>query len=317
MAETTKSVAEWRLPLHSWDTHVHVFEPSKYPYALARAYTPEIATYEQLLAFNGNLTISHTPQNLVLVQPSPYGTDNSLIIDLLKNHSSCSIGGEGKLRAITVFNETQVSDDQLKEWDNLGVRGFRINTEASSSGTDYEHLKARINDTAKRVNEYKNWKCQLFISGEDWDHIYDTIKDLPLPVIADHQGGMKGTSALPANVTSVTEQPGYKSLLSLAKAGHVYIKVSGFYRSSKLTTGGYDDLEPLIKEFAKEVPDRLIWASDWPHTGSGANRTEANKLIPEKFRVVNDAAVLQNVRKWVGPDVWRRMMVDTPVKVYE
>jgi predicted TIM-barrel fold metal-dependent hydrolase len=147
--------------------------------------------------------------------------------------------------------------------------------------------------------------------------IHDTISELPLVVIADHQGGMKGTSALPANVTSVTEQPGFKSLLALAKADRVYIKVSGFYRSSKLTTGGYDDLEPLIKEFAKEVPDRLIWASDWPHTGSGANRTEANKLIPEKLRVVDDAAVLKNIHKWVGPDVWRKITVETPAKVYE
>lgn len=128
---------------------------------------------------------------------------------------------------------------------------------------------------------------------------------------------MKATSALSTNITSVTEQPGFKSLLALAKAGKVYIKMSGFYRSSKLATGGYADLEPLIKEFAKEVPDRLIWASDWPHTGSGSNRTEANKYIPEKFREIDDATILQNIRRWVGPDLWWRMTVGTPSKVYQ
>lgn len=127
---------------------------------------------------------------------------------------------------------------------------------------------------------------------------------------------MKGLSALPANVTDVSRQTGFAELMSLAKTGQLFIKISGFYRSSKLTTGGYDDLEPLIKAFAKEVPDQLIWGSDWPHTGSGADRTEANKDVPEQFRVVDDAAVLKNIRKWVGRDVWYKMTVTTPAKVF-
>lgn len=146
--------------------------------------------------------------------------------------------------------------------------------------------------------------------------IYDTINDLPLEVIADHLGGMKGYSLLPQNVSSITEQPGFKSLMALAKAGKVYIKVSALYRSSKLAEGGYPDLEFLVKEFAKQVPDRLIWASDWPHTGSSANRTEANRYIPQKFQTIDDVAVLKNIREWVGLDVWRLMTVETPMKVY-
>lgn len=144
----------------------------------------------------------------------------------------------------------------------------------------------------------------------------ETVRDLPVNVIADHQGGMKGLSALPVNVTDVTQQTGFAELMSLAKTGKLFIKVSGFYRSSKLTTGGYDDLKPLIRVFAREVPDQLIWGSDWPHTGSGANRTEANKDVPEQFRIVDDAAVLKNIRKWVGNDVWYKMTVETPAKVY-
>lgn len=75
--------------------------------------------------------------------------------------------------------------------------------------------------------------------------IADTIRNLPIKFIADHQGGMKGLSALPVNVTDVTGQTGFAELMGLAKTGQLFIKVSGFYRSSKLTTGGYDDLESL------------------------------------------------------------------------
>lgn len=159
----------WRLPQHSWDTHVHVFEPALYPYDASRVYTPETATYDQLLDFNGNLTTTHTPQNLVLVQPSVYGTDNSLIIALLKNHSTCSTKLNKLMRAITVFNETQVTERQLQAWNELGVRGFRINTKSSLSGVDYERLKDRMNATATRVQNYSHWKCQLYISSADWD----------------------------------------------------------------------------------------------------------------------------------------------------
>jgi len=143
------------------------------------------------------------------------------------------------------------------------------------------------------------------------------IMRLPTKVIADHQGGMKGTSALPSGVKDVSQQPGLESLLRLAKTGKVYIKISGFYRSSHVTTDGYEDLEPLIKIFAREVPQQLIWGSDWPHTGSGAYRTKATKDIPESFREVNNAAILMNIKEWVGLAVWRKMSVETPGRLFD
>jgi predicted TIM-barrel fold metal-dependent hydrolase len=127
---------------------------------------------------------------------------------------------------------------------------------------------------------------------------------------------MKGLSALPDTTTDITQQPGYQSLISLAKAGKVIIKVSGLYRSSKLTTGGYDDMQPLITSLAKEIPGSLIWASDWPHTGSAANRSLSNRDTPESFRVVDNMAVQGNIKQWVGPNVWYYMTVQHPLQVY-
>ncbi|KAF2011983.1 hypothetical protein BU24DRAFT_412526 [Aaosphaeria arxii CBS 175.79] len=317
MGSITQTDVDWHLPRHSWDTHVHVFNPAEYPYSPSRAYTPDAALYESLLEFNGNLSRSHRPQNLVLVQPSVYGTDNGLIINLLKKHGRCGEAEQRKLRAIVVIDEHETDEGQLQEWDDLGVRGFRINTEAAGNGTDYEHLRQKIINTAERVKSRDNWKCQLFISGDSWDYLANTLRHLPVKIIADHQGGMKGMTALPANITSVTEQPGYASMISLAKSGRVYIKISGLYRSSKLTTGGYGDLEPLIKAFVEEVPGQLLWGSDWPHTGSGANRTEETKYIPEKFRDVDDIAVLKNLRTWMERNEWERMMIETAGKVYD
>ncbi|PVH72087.1 hypothetical protein DL98DRAFT_660250 [Cadophora sp. DSE1049] len=300
-------------PRNAWDSHVHVFDPANFPLSPTHTYTPFPAPLTELLEFEGNLSANSLPQNVVLVQPSPYGNDNSLLLNLLANRSTSS---KSQVRAISVINPETVTDKELSEMQHLGVRGIRVNTEASGEQANYEKVAAQIMSAANRVSKYKSWNCQLFVSGDNWEHIADAVKNLPIRVIADHQGGMKGLSALPKNVTDVTKQTGYKELLRLAKSGKVFIKISGFYRSSTLTSGGYDDLEPLIKAFAKTVPQQLIWGSDWPHTGSGSNRSEATKDIPEPFRDVDNVAILKNIREWVGPQVWYSMTVTTPHHLY-
>lgn len=170
MASFIRSMAAWQLPLHAWDTHVHVFNPAEYPYSPSRAYTPETAPYPSLLSFERNISAARDPQNLVLVQPSPYGTDNSLITDLLRQHiDERNATNSRKLRAIVVVDEKSVTSQQLKSWDSIGVRGFRINNEASANGNDYEELKKRIVKTSDLAKDLDHWKCQLYISGASWD----------------------------------------------------------------------------------------------------------------------------------------------------
>lgn len=44
------------LPPNAFDTHVHVFDPWLGPYAASRAYTPEDAPLEKLIAFNKSIS---------------------------------------------------------------------------------------------------------------------------------------------------------------------------------------------------------------------------------------------------------------------
>jgi len=60
------------------DCHTHVFGPAaRYPFSPDRAYTPPDASVEQLVALHDSLGI----ERVVIVQPSPYGTDNSCTLD--------------------------------------------------------------------------------------------------------------------------------------------------------------------------------------------------------------------------------------------
>jgi predicted TIM-barrel fold metal-dependent hydrolase len=122
---------------------------------------------------------------------------------------------------------------------------------------------------------------------------------------------MKAVSWLHSAVDPL-QQPGFKSLLSLAAGGHLFVKISGFYRSSVDHGSAYSDLEDIVRKFANQVPAQLIWASDWPHTGNSKDRKGRDIDLTEPFK----HTVLENVRTWVGESVWQKMLVDTASKMF-
>lgn len=143
----------------------------------------------------------------------------------------------------------------------------------------------------------------------------EVIKDLGVRVIADHLGGLKGTSCLPTG-TDILTQPGFATLLSLAKSHHVVIKISGLYRLSNSVATTYADLEPLVKQFVRAVPEQLIWASDFPHTGKGEDRKGRGVDVPESFQIIDDVRILKLLRSRVPAQVWQDIMVTNPERIY-
>lgn len=124
---------------------------------------------------------------------------------------------------------------------------------------------------------------------------------------------MKGSSKLGSTTVNPTEQPGFRSLLKLAEQSRVFIKVSGLYRASSRNETAYDDLEPIVRTFAEKVPDSLIYASDWPHTGDATGRAERDLDNIEEFRRINNAGVVTKLRRWIGSEeTWNKMLVTTP-----
>jgi predicted TIM-barrel fold metal-dependent hydrolase len=100
-------------PGAGWDCHVHVFD------AAARVvpghYVPRHSPLEEI----EELARSHGFGQLVLVQPSVYGTDNTVLLDALKTSA-------GRHRGVVVV-DADISDAALTEMHALGVRGVRFN----------------------------------------------------------------------------------------------------------------------------------------------------------------------------------------------
>ncbi|CZR52334.1 uncharacterized protein PAC_02211 [Phialocephala subalpina] len=310
---SSSSQADWTLPPGSWDTHVHIFDPQAYPYSPKRAYSPREASFQQLISFGQSLTANNSTPNMVLVLPSPYGNLNESILDLLRKQES-----GGKLKGIVVLEKEQMGKENLLEMDKLGVRGVRLNMVSSGGSVSGDALKEAMAETAGYIKDAGlggKWWIQLFIPGHFWDELRHIVENLGVRIIADHLGGMKGLSTL-AQDTSIVEQPGFNSLITLAKSQHLIVKVSGFPRASEEEKEGYPDLELVVKRLAVEVPDQLIWASDWPHTGEAKHRKGRSIDIPEPFRDTDDVAILKSLRSWVSKDVWEKMMVTTPGRIY-
>ncbi|RSH93586.1 hypothetical protein EHS25_007944 [Saitozyma podzolica] len=306
---------EFLLPSRAVDTHVHIFDPSGHPYAATRSYSPSAAVLSELLDFTSRFTRNGLPSTVVLVQPSPYGTDNRLLCQSLE---MCHRQGLPLARGIAVIDPATTPDSELQQLHQYG------NTESSGRQMTTTAICDVIRKTADRIRHLPGWWIQVYVHARVWKEQFNVFSNLPVPIIADHLGGLKGASILldrtqmsPQMYPQALSQPGFDELIQLAQAGKVVVKLSGVYRASRLTKEGFGDLEPIIRALVLACSSQLIYGSDWPHTGEGKDRVGRSMTQVEPFRVINHAEVLLGLRRWVGSaGLWRRIMVDNPRRVY-
>jgi predicted TIM-barrel fold metal-dependent hydrolase len=132
----------------------------------------------------------------------------------------------------------------------------------------------------------------------------EQIATLPVPVVIDHFGSPIAAQGV--------GQPGFATLLDLVRNRKVFVKLSGCYRISQAPD--YADVAPLAHALIEAGPDRLVWASDWPHTGRAKNgsRTE---IAP--YQKIDDPKVLGLLAQWCpDPTVRKLILVDTPARLY-
>ena len=272
------------------DTHVHIIGPrDKYPMVQKRAYTPPEATVAQLKALHRRLGIART----VLVQPSFYGTDNRCMMEAL-----AELGDSARAVAVVSPN---TADAELRDMDAKGVRGVRLNF-ASAGISDPKFIQNYIATMAKKVAPL-NWHIQIYTSLPVIQQVTNAIIDCPVPVVIDHFGGA---------VAAEGGGRAFQSLVDLAHAGKIYVKLSAPYRISK--AANYADVTPLAQSLIYARRDHMLWGTDWPHTQTVAGK-DPNEVTP--FSRIDDAAVLRLFNSWYPDATTRKMiLVDNPAKLY-
>lgn len=248
-----------------WDCHVHVFEPGA-P-ALAGHYTPGPAALHEVEA----LAAAHGIEHLVLVQPSVYGTDNSVMERALR-----SAGGRHRGVAVVAADVDDVILDRLHE---AGVRGVRFNL-VSPIGNDATDLLT----LAPRLRE-RGWHVQWYAARSHLPHIADLQVRTRLTFVLDHLAGQRVDEADTAQSRTALRQ--------LAAAG-CWVKLSGWYRLGAAEP--YASVAPAIRRIADLFGERMVWGSDWPHTA----------LLPSAQS--RFASLLQPVREALDPSEFARCL---------
>ena len=290
--ETTLSITPVRfvVPKRACDCHVHVFDPGRFPFAASRTYTPESATAAQLLAMHRALHITR----VVIVQPSVYGTDNSCLLDAMKQYGS-------QARGIAVL-PTEISSATLDNMERAGIRGVRINL-GTAANTNLDDARRRLKSAMEQIQGRK-WHVQIYAALPVIAGLSDLIIASPVPVVLDHFGGAKALGL---------QQPGFDKLLELVRSGKGYVKISGAYRASDKPPD-YPDLVSLAGALIEANPHRILWGSDWPHPDTGAGRKPSD-LSP--LLRVDDAHLLNLLATWAPDAALRKtILVDNPATLY-
>jgi predicted TIM-barrel fold metal-dependent hydrolase len=94
--------------------------------------------------------------------------------------------------------------------------------------------------------------------------------------------------------TSAIETAGFEGLLRLAKDGQAWIKLTAPYR---LTDQEYPYPSTLAtaERLMAEVPQRLLWGSDWPHVFIRSGMPNDGDLFNLFAQWVNNPQLLQDI----------------------
>lgn len=265
-----------KAPANACDCHMHIYD-AKYPTDPKATLKPAdalVADYKLLQKRIG------TSRNVV-VTPSTYGTDNRVTLDAI-----AQIGPTA--RGVAVVDAT-VTDAELKRLNGLGIRGIRFNLVQAGATTAemIEPLSRRVNDLG--------WHIQIHMKGEQIAGIEDLLLRVPSPIVFDHLGRLAQPNAL--------DNPGFKTISKLIDKGRTWVKLSGAYQDTKVGPPTYSDTVAVARAYIKAAPERMVWASDWPHP------TEKDKP--------DDAVLFDLLAEWAPEEAMRtRILVQNPATLY-
>ena len=195
----THSKPTTKAPSGSCDCHTHVFGPvARYAYAARRTYTPDEASIEDLDALHRHLGI----ERVVIVHPSPYGTDNRVSVDALAQF------GLKRARGVAVI-EPDISLSDLRALDAAGMRGARVNLETAGVA-DPAQAWAAIEATASRIAPL-GWHLQVFARLSIIATLGHRLATLPVQLVIDHFGRAEAALGI--------GQPGFDVLRRLVGSG--------------------------------------------------------------------------------------------------
>ena len=178
----------------------------------------------------------------------------------------------------------------------------------STYGTDNRcHLEAlaafgattpeMMEPLSKRINDL-GWHIQINAPAAKIIEVMPILERVPSPIVFDHLAHIPQPDGV--------NHPLYAKVRALMDKGRTWVKLSGAYADTKVGPPSYSDSSAVARAYAKAMPERCVWGSDWPHP------SEQSKHLPD------DAVLFDLLSDWV-PDakVRHRVLVENPATLYD
>jgi predicted TIM-barrel fold metal-dependent hydrolase len=221
-------------------------------------------------------------RHAVLVGPnSGYEQDNRCLLDAIAR-------SDGRFTGIAVVaNDTRRA--ALEALRAAGIVGVAFN--ATYHGVDYYLGTSDLLATLRTLD-----MClSLQVRDGQLVALAPLLEQSGVTVLIDHCGRPAPEAGL--------DQPGFSTLLGLARTRRAFVKLSGYAKFSR-DPNPYADTRPYVQALLEAfTPDACLWASDWPFLRA-----------PERL----DYGPLLKLVETVLPDALdrRKVLWDTPSRLF-
>lgn len=273
-------VPKLALPPLACDSQFHVFGPSeKYPVRPGAAYEMPSATVARAMHMHRTLGL----QRGVIVQPTTYGADHSATLDGIAsagpNYRGCANAA--------VFESAD--DAMLEKLHAGGIRGARFSRQSLGIALTADAFRRAI-DRIRALG----WYAKVQPEPTGFAEQAAQYERLDIPVLIDHMGR--------ANPAAGRDDPSLKKVVELLKRGNFWVMLS---LGEKISKAGppWDDVISLMRALIDAAPDRVVWASDWPHPVSTSQPPNEADLVELLYRATDEGER-------------QKILVDNPARLF-
>lgn len=267
-----------KTPAGACDAHMHIYDPDA-PSLPGGPPHPGAFTVPMYQALQTRLGL----ERVIVIQPNAYQDDNRVTL--------AAIAALGKNAKGVGVVKPSVDDAELERLTRGGIVAQRI-FQLPYGVIGFDQMDAVM----ARVRPF-GWHANVQLDGRELPRYEGQIKRLQGRFVIDHVG--KYLEPVPP------EHEAFKSLLRLLDTGRCWVKLSAPYEVSKSGAPKYEDVGRLAKALVKHAPERMLWASNWPHPSA------------PKDAIPDDADLLDVLLDWAPEEAMRkRILVDNPAELY-
>lgn len=273
---TSDRAPSLRCPPGATDTHMHFYGPyARFPLAPTSPNAPPEALVPAYRALQARLGL----ERVVIVQPAGYLCDNRCTLEAV-----AELGARARAVVVVPLGTGEAELERLARAGAVGLRVFLL-----PGGIFQWQQLPELAAMARTVG----WHLQLQFNGRLLPDYMPLLERLDGQLVFDHIGRFMD----PVPV----EHEAFRCLQRLVDAG-AYVKLSAPYESSRSGRPGWGDVALLARALVRQAPERMLWASNWPHPGRAPQ---------------DEAALLDLLLDWAPEEADRRqILVENPARLY-